>query len=95
MAKPAKWKPISRDMAARFVAIAPGGEFVVFGDFVATIDGAATKVLVVQHRSGESIQVAVPGTLGGLKRRTRAMFGRCQGFYCGARVQALLNAQVR
>jgi glycerol-3-phosphate dehydrogenase len=35
-----------------------------------------------------------PRTLSGLKRRTRAMFGRCQGFYCGARVQALLNAQV-
>jgi hypothetical protein len=66
MAKPAKWKPISRDLAARFVAIAPEGEFVVFGDFVATIDGAATKVLVVQHRSGETIRVAVPGTLGGL-----------------------------
>jgi glycerol-3-phosphate dehydrogenase len=35
-----------------------------------------------------------PNTLNGLKRRTRAMFGRCQGFYCGARVQALLDAQV-
>jgi glycerol-3-phosphate dehydrogenase len=35
-----------------------------------------------------------PGTLNGLKRRTRVLFGRCQGFYCGARVQALLNAQV-
>jgi glycerol-3-phosphate dehydrogenase len=34
-----------------------------------------------------------PRTLGGLKRRTRAMFGRCQGFYCGARVQALLDAR--
>ncbi|HKP23795.1 MAG TPA: NAD(P)/FAD-dependent oxidoreductase [Dongiaceae bacterium] len=34
-----------------------------------------------------------PTTLNGLKRRTRAMFGRCQGFYCGARVQAMLNAQ--
>ncbi len=34
-----------------------------------------------------------PKTLNGLKRRTRAMFGRCQGFYCGARVQTLLNAQ--
>jgi glycerol-3-phosphate dehydrogenase len=34
-----------------------------------------------------------PSTLNGLKRRTRAMFGRCQGFYCGARVQALLDAQ--
>jgi glycerol-3-phosphate dehydrogenase len=27
-----------------------------------------------------------PGDLGGLKRRTRACMGRCQGFYCGARV---------
>jgi glycerol-3-phosphate dehydrogenase len=32
-----------------------------------------------------------PRSLNGLKRRTRAMFGRCQGFYCGARVQALLD----
>jgi len=28
--------------------------------------------------------------LGGLRRRTRATNGRCQGFYCGARVAALL-----
>ncbi|HWA48072.1 MAG TPA: FAD-dependent oxidoreductase, partial [Dongiaceae bacterium] len=34
-----------------------------------------------------------PQTLNGLKRRTRAMFGRCQGFYCGARVQAMLDAR--
>ena len=34
-----------------------------------------------------------PSTLNGLKRRTRVTFGRCQGFYCGARVQAMLNAQ--
>jgi glycerol-3-phosphate dehydrogenase len=30
-----------------------------------------------------------PGTLGGLKRRTRAMMGRCQGFGCMAAVQGL------
>lgn len=30
-----------------------------------------------------------PATLEGLRRRTRAMNGRCQGFYCGAEVQAL------
>jgi glycerol-3-phosphate dehydrogenase len=36
-----------------------------------------------------------PSTLNGLKRRTRAMFGRCQGFYCGARVQGLLDARAR
>ena len=27
-----------------------------------------------------------PADLGGLRRRTRAMNGRCQGFYCGAAV---------
>lgn len=30
-------------------------------------------------------------TLSGLRRRTRAMNGRCQGFYCGAEVKSLLD----
>jgi glycerol-3-phosphate dehydrogenase len=29
------------------------------------------------------------GDLGGLKRRTRAMMGRCQGFYCSAKIAAI------
>ncbi len=34
---------------------------------------------------------AIPArTLDGLRRRTRALLGRCQGFYCGAAVAALL-----
>jgi len=33
--------------------------------------------------------VLPPGDLGGLKRRTRVCMGRCQGFYCGARVAEL------
>ena len=32
-----------------------------------------------------------PGDLGGLRRRTRAGNGRCQGFYCGAAVSRLLT----
>ncbi|MSP50702.1 MAG: FAD/NAD(P)-binding oxidoreductase [Alphaproteobacteria bacterium] len=32
-----------------------------------------------------------PQSLKALKRRTRVMFGRCQGFFCGARVQALFD----
>lgn len=32
-----------------------------------------------------------PTEMGGLKRRTRATMGRCQGFYCSAQVQALLR----
>ena len=31
------------------------------------------------------------GDLGGLKRRTRAMMGRCQGFYCGAEVTTMFE----
>ncbi|MFJ5226849.1 FAD-dependent oxidoreductase [Streptomyces sp. NPDC088400] len=33
--------------------------------------------------------IVPPGSLDGLRRRTRARGGRCQGFYCGAAVRAL------
>jgi glycerol-3-phosphate dehydrogenase len=36
-----------------------------------------------------------PLDLGGLRRRTRATMGRCQGFYCGAAVTAALARQGR
>ena len=35
------------------------------------------------------------GDLGGLKRRTRCMMGRCQGFYCSARVMALAEGRMQ
>jgi glycerol-3-phosphate dehydrogenase len=34
-----------------------------------------------------------PSDLDGLRRRTRALMGRCQGFFCGAEVAALLEEQ--
>jgi glycerol-3-phosphate dehydrogenase len=34
-----------------------------------------------------------PRDLNGLRRRTRAMNGRCQAFFCGAEIQALLDAR--
>lgn len=34
------------------------------------------------------------GDLGGLKRRTRCMMGRCQGFYCGAEVTWLAEKAI-
>jgi glycerol-3-phosphate dehydrogenase len=34
-----------------------------------------------------------PTTLEGLRRRTRAMNGRCQGFFCGAEVGELLKTR--
>ena len=33
-------------------------------------------------------------TLGGLKRRTRCMMGRCQGFYCARRVLQLAGDRI-
>jgi glycerol-3-phosphate dehydrogenase len=33
------------------------------------------------------------GDIGGLKRRTRAGMGRCQGFYCGAKLAALTQGR--
>jgi glycerol-3-phosphate dehydrogenase len=37
--------------------------------------------------------VIPPSGIDGLRRRTRAMNGRCQGFYCGARVNALFDTE--
>jgi glycerol-3-phosphate dehydrogenase len=34
------------------------------------------------------------GDVGGLKRRTRAMMGRCQGFYCSAQVAAIAEGKI-
>jgi hypothetical protein len=36
-----------------------------------------------------------PADAGGLRRRTRAMNGRCQGFYCAATVSAMMAAAAR
>jgi len=42
----------------------------------------------------DACRSAVPATdLGGVRRRTRAMNGRCQGFYCGAELVALVAAE--
>ncbi|MGW0906204.1 FAD-dependent oxidoreductase [Streptomyces sp. NPDC002853] len=37
------------------------------------------------------ISTVPPGSLDGLRRRTRARGGRCQGFYCGAAVRELFD----
>ena len=34
-----------------------------------------------------------PGNFGGLRRRTRAAMGRCQGFYCGAQLAELTHSR--
>ena len=49
--------------------------------------------------SRREIEAALSGPLpardpGGLKRRTRAGMGRCQGFYCGAELAALTQGRL-
>ncbi|MEI8056266.1 MAG: NAD(P)/FAD-dependent oxidoreductase [Actinomycetes bacterium] len=40
----------------------------------------------------DALESPIPPTdLDGLRRRTRALMGRCQGFYCGAEVEKLLR----
>jgi glycerol-3-phosphate dehydrogenase len=40
----------------------------------------------------DATRAPVPArSIDGVRRRTRALLGRCQGFYCGARVAALLS----
>ena len=46
--------------------------------------------LVTRHEIEAALSGPLPaGDLGGLKRRTRCMMGRCQGFYCSWRVAQL------
>mgnify|MGYP000022194987 CR=1 FL=1 len=51
---------------------------------------------VRERLSRHALASAVPPSdLDGLRRRTRAMMGRCQGFYCGAEVDAMLRGGAR
>ena len=43
----------------------------------------------------DAVSAVLPATtLGGLRRRTRAQNGRCQGFYCGSHLQELLAKSI-
>ena len=51
-----------------------------------------------EHVTRGEIETALEGPLpagdmGGLKRRTRAMMGRCQGFYCSAHIVAIAKGR--
>lgn len=51
--------------------------------------------LVTRREIEAALGGPVPaGDIGGLKRRTRAGMGRCQGFYCQARVAALTEGRL-
>jgi glycerol-3-phosphate dehydrogenase len=51
--------------------------------------------LVTEKEITDAMSGALPvGSLGGLKRRTRVLMGRCQGFYCSRRVLELAQGRL-
>jgi len=51
--------------------------------------------LVTREEIEGAIEGALPAaTLGGLKRRTRCMMGRCQGFFCSRRIAELVRGRI-
>ena len=51
--------------------------------------------LVTRHEIEAALSGPLPaGDLGGLKRRTRCMMGRCQGFYCSGRVMEIVAGRL-
>jgi len=51
--------------------------------------------LVTRKEIEQALEGPLPAEdLGGLKRRTRAMMGRCQGFYCSARIASLTKGRL-
>jgi glycerol-3-phosphate dehydrogenase len=51
--------------------------------------------LVTRREIEAALEGPLPaGDLGGLRRRTRVMMGRCQGFYCAARVAEIAGAHI-
>lgn len=51
--------------------------------------------LVTRREIEVALESAVPpGDFGGLRRRTRAGMGRCQGFYCNARLAGMTKGRL-
>mgnify|MGYP006209981973 CR=1 FL=1 len=51
--------------------------------------------LVTRREIAAALEGPLPaGDLGGLRRRTRAMMGRCQGFYCAGRIAELAGTRI-
>ncbi len=75
--KPSKqaWAPVPNLTEERVRPYMKGGEIICHCEHV-------TRAEIT-----DALESPLPaGDMGGLKRRTRAMMGRCQGFYCSARI---------
>ena len=78
------WTPVPNLTEERPRPYMEGGEIVCHCEWVTRAEIAA------------ALQGPLPaGDLSGLKRRTRAMMGRCQGFNCSAHVEAMFREATR
>ena len=65
-------------------------QYIAGGDIVCHCE------LVTRSEIAAALEGPLPaGDLGGLKRRTRCMMGRCQGFYCSAQVMAMAEGRLQ
>jgi glycerol-3-phosphate dehydrogenase len=76
------WTPVSNLSEGRIRPYMKGGEIICH----------------CEHVTRGEIETALEGPLpagdmGGLKRRTRAMMGRCQGFYCSAHIAQITKGR--
>lgn len=76
-----KWTPVPNLSEDRIRPYMTGGEIICHCELVTR--GEIETALAGPLPAGDA---------GGLKRRTRAMMGRCQGFYCSARIASLMEA---
>jgi glycerol-3-phosphate dehydrogenase len=77
------WTPVPNLAEERPRPYMQGGEIVCHCEWVTRDEIAA------------ALEGPLPaGDIGGLKRRTRAMMGRCQGFNCAAHVHAMAREKI-
>lgn len=78
------WTPVPNLAEERPRQYASGGDIVCHCE------------LVTRGEIAAALEGPLPaGDLGGLKRRTRCMMGRCQGFYCSAQVLAMAEGRMQ
>ena len=76
------WGPVPNLTEERVRPYMKGGEIICHCEYV-------TRAEIT-----DALEGPLPaGDMGGLKRRTRAMMGRCQGFYCSARIAEITKGR--
>ena len=86
--------PVMANIGEAFLRPYQDGERIAADPAYGSIVCFCERVTAGEIRDTFSTPIPPPG-LDGLRRRTRAMNGRCQGFFCGAEVAAMLERRSR